>query len=56
MSSGYNLLDLNVHVNPIPNIEVFGQVRVQNQFGGFFGSGTEIDVRQLTLEAHLKIR
>ena len=35
MSSGYNLLDLNVHVNPIPNIEVFGQVRVQNQLGGF---------------------
>ena len=54
MSSGYNLLDLNVHVNPIPNIEVFGQVRVQNQFGGFFGSGTEIDVRQLTARGTLK--
>ena len=26
MSSGYNLLDLNVHLNPIPNIEVFSQV------------------------------
>ena len=56
MSSGYNLLDLNVHINPISNIEVFGQVRVQNQFGGFFGSGTEIDVRQLTARGTLKTR
>ena len=54
MSGGYNLIDLNVHVNPIPNIEVFGQVRVQNQFGGFFGSGTQIDVRQLTARGTLK--
>ena len=54
MSGGYNLIDLNVHVNPIPNIEVFGQVRVQNQFGGFFGSGTQIDVRQLTARGTFK--
>ena len=54
MSSGYNLLDLNVHINPISNIEVFGQVRVQNQFGGFFGSGTQIDVRQLTARGTIK--
>ena len=54
MSSSYNLLDLNVHINPISNIEVFGQVRVQNQFGGFFGSGTQIDVRQLTARGTIK--
>ena len=35
MSGGYNLIDLNVHVNPIPNIEVFGQVRVQINLVGF---------------------
>ena len=46
-SNGYNLLDLNTHVNPIDNIEIFAQLRIRNSFGGFFGSGTEINVRQL---------
>ena len=46
-SNGYNLVDLNTHVNPIENIEIFAQLRVRNQFGSFFGSGTNIDVRQL---------
>jgi hypothetical protein len=46
-SNGYNLVDLNTHVNPIDNIEIFAQLRVRNQFGSFFGSGTNIDVRQL---------
>jgi hypothetical protein len=46
-SNGYNLLDLNTHVNPIKDIEIFSQLRIRNSFGGFFGSGTEINVRQL---------
>ena len=46
-SNGYNLLDLNTHVNPIKNIEIFAQLRIRNSFGSFFGSGTEINVRQL---------
>ena len=46
-SNGYNLLDLNTHVNPIKNIEIFAQLRIKNSFGSFFGSDTEIDVRQL---------
>ena len=46
-SSGYNLVDLNTHVNPTKDIEIFAQLRVRNEFGGFFGSGTSIDVRQL---------
>ena len=46
-SNGYNLLDLNTHVNPIKDIEIFAQLRIRNSFGGFFGSGTEINVRQL---------
>ena len=39
-SNGYNLLDLNTHVNPIKNIEIFAQLRIRNSFGSFFGSGT----------------
>ena len=46
-SGGYNLLDLNTHINPLKDFEVFAQLRVRNAFGGFFGSGTTIDVRQL---------
>ena len=46
-SNGYNLLDLNTHVNPITDIEIFAQLRIRNSFGSFFGSGTEINVRQL---------
>ena len=46
-SNGYNILDLNTHVNPIDDIEVFAQLRIRNSFGSFFGSGTEINVRQL---------
>ena len=46
-SNGYNLLDLNTHVNPIEDIEIFAQLRIRNSFGGFFGSGTETNVRQL---------
>ena len=47
ISNGYNVLDLNTHVNPIDNIEIFSQLRIRNSFGSFFGSGTEINVRQL---------
>ena len=46
-SNGYNLLDLNTHVNPIKDIEIFAQLRIRNSFGSFFGSGTQISVRQL---------
>lgn len=47
ISNGYNLLDLNTHVNPIKDIEIFAQLRIRNSFGSFFGTGTEINVRQL---------
>ena len=46
-SNGYNLLDLNIHVNPIKDLEIFAQLRIRNSFGSFFGSGTQISVRQL---------
>ena len=47
-SNGYNLLDLNTHVNPIKDFEIFAQLRIRNSFGSFFGSGTQISVRQLS--------
>ena len=53
-SNGYNLVDLNIHANPIKTIEIFAQLRVRNQFGSFFGSGTNIDVRQLRASGTIK--
>ena len=46
-TDGYNLVDLGVHVNPLEDFEIFAQLRVRNTFGGFFGAGTEVLVRQL---------
>ena len=54
ISSGYNLIDLNTHINPLETIEIFGQVRIKNEFGGFFGSGTQIDIRQLRASGIIK--
>ena len=50
VSNGYSLLDLNTHVNPIKDIEIFTQLRLKNSFGSFFGSGTEVNVRQLSVK------
>ena len=54
ISSGYNLIDLNTHINPFKTVEIFGQVRIKNEFGSFFGSGTQIDVRQLRASGIIK--
>ena len=54
LSEGYNLLDLNTHIEPADNLEVFAQLRVRNRFGGFFGAGTTIDVRQLRASGVIK--
>ena len=54
ISSGWNLFDLNPHVNPVQGVEVFAQIRVLNEFGGFFGQGTQVDVRQLRVSGVLQ--
>ena len=54
ISSGWNLLDLNPHVNPTSDVEVFAQIRVLNEFGGFFGQGTQVEVRQLRVSGVLR--
>ena len=52
-SLGYNLIDLNTHINPLKDIEIFAQLRISNEFGSFFGTGTDIVVRQLTAKGVL---
>lgn len=46
-SGGYALLDLGIKINPNSNTEVMGMFRINNEYGGFWGGGVNIDVRQL---------
>ena len=48
-NGGHMLLDLNVHVNPNPKLEISSIVRFRTEFGGFWGSGTTVELRQLYL-------
>ena len=50
LNSGHVLADLSINVQPNANTELLGQVRVRNDFGGFWGSGVTFDVRQLYLK------
>ena len=46
-SGGNALLDLGFKINPNANTEILGMVRINNEFGGFWGGGVTFDVRQL---------
>jgi hypothetical protein len=47
MTGGYALLDLGFKINPNATTEILGMIRIKNDFGGFWGSGVNFDVRQL---------
>lgn len=47
---GYALIDLGVDITPNKNTEILGMFRIRNAFGGFYGAGVTIDVRQLYLK------
>jgi len=46
-SGGNTLLDLGFKINPNANTEILGMVRINNEFGGFWGGGVSFDIRQL---------
>lgn len=46
-SGGYALIDLGVKISPNRNTEILGMIRINNEFGGFWGGGVTFDVRQL---------
>lgn len=48
-TGGYTLFDLGVHVQPLSYMKGTAIIRLKNQFGAFFGEGTSLDVRQLSL-------
>jgi hypothetical protein len=47
LSSGHVLVDLGMAIRPNKNMEVLGTLRIRNDFGGFWGAGTTLDLRQL---------
>jgi hypothetical protein len=53
LQSGHTMVDLGLNVMPNDNLHVIGMLRVRNDFGGFWGSGTTFDVRQLTVSGVL---
>jgi hypothetical protein len=46
-TGGYALIDLGVNIRPNKQTEILGMFRIQNGYGGFWGSGVTFDVRQL---------
>ena len=48
-NGGHMLLDLNIHVNPNPKLEISSILRFRTAFGGFWGNGTTVQLRQLYL-------
>jgi hypothetical protein len=49
-TGGYALVDLGVNIRPNKSTEILGMFRIQNGYGGFWGSGVNFDVRQLWLK------
>jgi hypothetical protein len=46
-TGGYALIDLGFKINPNAQTEILGMIRINNEFGGFWGGGVTFDVRQL---------
>jgi len=47
LSDGEFLLDVAINAQPNDNTEVQGILRIRNEFGGFFGAGVTVEVREL---------
>jgi hypothetical protein len=45
--NGQALVDLGLHVQPTKDLEIHAMVRIRNDYGGFWGSGVTLDLRQL---------
>lgn len=47
LTDGEFLLDLEINAQPNKVTELQGVIRLRNEFGGFFGSGVTVEVREL---------
>lgn len=44
---GHVLTDVGVHLNPHAALEIHAQMRIRSEYGGFWGSGLTLDLRQM---------
>jgi hypothetical protein len=44
---GHVLTDVGIHLNPHSALEVHAQMRIRSEYGGFWGSGLTLDLRQM---------
>jgi hypothetical protein len=49
-TNGYTLFDLGVNVNPSENLRASVILRARNNFGGFYGDGSSLQIRQFRVE------
>lgn len=49
-SYGHSLIDLGVSIRPSVNTEILTELRMRNEFGGFYGGAVSFGVRRLTLK------
>ncbi len=49
-TGGYALIDLGVNIRPNSTTEILGTFRIRNNYGGFWGAGVTVDVRELWLK------
>lgn len=48
--SGFTNFDLGFHLNPIDDIEISSEIRVENQFGGMWGNESDVKLRTLSAQ------
>lgn len=49
-SYGHSLIDLGISIRPSANTEIRTDLRMRNEFGGFYGGAVSFGVRRLTLK------
>ncbi|MES2388841.1 MAG: hypothetical protein V4543_12640 [Bacteroidota bacterium] len=48
LNGGYTLFDWGINIRPNKETEITGVMRMRNEFGGFYGGGVTVGIRQLT--------
>ena len=53
---GYTAIDIGMHFTPNNEIEIFSEIRIKNDFGFMWGSGSSVDLRRLSIKGILDER
>ena len=53
---GFTKIDLGIHFTPIKDIEIFSEIRLQNDFGGMWGNRNLVNLRSLSAKGVINDR